>query len=123
LLKTLENDLPYGNDYRLRWVHDGKSGSIGTGAKCFGDMIKAVQGALDRYVSCNGGCYIDYIHDEASVLSLAGGNRCFGLLLPSMDKSELFGTVVSGGVFPRKSFSVGKSREKRYYMECRKIVD
>ena len=30
--------------------------------------------------------------------------------------------VVSGAVFPKKSFSMGHARDKRYYLECRKIV-
>jgi hypothetical protein len=38
-----------------------------------------------------------------------------------MDKSELFATVAKSGVFPKKSFSVGHARDKRYYLECRRI--
>lgn len=120
VLRFLEDAVPKGTDYQLRWVYNGKSGSIGCKAECIGDMLEAVQGTLDRYVSDNGG-YIDYIHDEDSVMRLASGDRCFGLLLPSMDKSELFGTVALKGVFPRKSFSVGNPRDKRYYLECRRI--
>jgi hypothetical protein len=38
-----------------------------------------------------------------------------------MVKSELFATVAARGVFPKKSFSVGHARDKRYYLECRKL--
>jgi hypothetical protein len=38
-----------------------------------------------------------------------------------MDKSDLFKTVILDGALPRKTFSMGEAREKRFYMECRKI--
>ncbi|NLB28833.1 MAG: DUF1015 domain-containing protein, partial [Clostridiales bacterium] len=52
-------------------------------------------------------------------LSNAPGN--VGILLPGMDKGDLFRTVKQRGVFPRKSFSIGEAWDKRFYMECRKI--
>ena len=45
------------------------------------------------------------------------------ILLPPMAKSELFKTVVSAGLVPRKTFSMGHAHEKRYYMECRYITN
>ena len=44
-----------------------------------------------------------------------------GFLLPAMQKSELFPTVVYDGALPRKTFSMGEANEKRYYLECRLI--
>ena len=43
-------------------------------------------------------------------------------LMPPFAKSDLFKGVVMGGVLPRKTFSMGHAEEKRYYIECRKIV-
>ena len=40
---------------------------------------------------------------------------------PNIDKSELFPSVIRSGTFPAKSFSIGPARDKRYYLECRKI--
>ena len=31
------------------------------------------------------------------------------------------GGVIAGGILPRKTFSMGHAREKRYYLEGRKI--
>jgi len=45
-----------------------------------------------------------------------------GFLLSPMDKSDLFRTVIADGALPRKTFSMGEAEEKRYYLECRKIV-
>ena len=38
-----------------------------------------------------------------------------------MEKSQLFRGVIADGVLPRKTFSMGEAREKRYYLECRRI--
>jgi len=39
-----------------------------------------------------------------------------------MPKSDLFRTVVRDGPLPRKTFSMGEAKEKRFYMEARKIT-
>jgi hypothetical protein len=38
-----------------------------------------------------------------------------------MEKSDLFKAVVLDGALPRKTFSMGEARSKRFYMEARKI--
>ncbi|HBF36047.1 MAG TPA: DUF1015 domain-containing protein, partial [Firmicutes bacterium] len=45
-----------------------------------------------------------------------------GFYLPVMDKSDFFKTVIADGALPRKTFSMGEAEEKRFYMECRKII-
>ncbi|MDR2096918.1 MAG: DUF1015 domain-containing protein [Spirochaetaceae bacterium] len=66
---------------------------------------------------------IDYIHGEAELLRLAAAenSRGTGILLPPVDKSGLFKTIVDSGVLPRKSFSMGEAREKRFYIEAAKL--
>ena len=39
-----------------------------------------------------------------------------------MDKTELFPAVERMGVLPRKAFSMGEAAEKRFYLECRRIM-
>ena len=65
---------------------------------------------------------VDYVHDEPAVRALTkqGG---VGFLLPPFEKSDLFKGIVMGGVLPRKTFSMGHAEEKRYYIECRKIIE
>ncbi|MEG1476786.1 MAG: DUF1015 domain-containing protein [Oscillospiraceae bacterium] len=63
---------------------------------------------------------VDYIHDEASVRALVKKGY-IGVIMPPFAKSDLFRGVVEGGVLPKKTFSMGTAREKRYYLECRKI--
>jgi hypothetical protein len=66
---------------------------------------------------------IDYIHDEEELFRLAedSGRRAAGILLPPVQKAGLFDTVARLGPLPRKSFSMGRSCEKRFYLECRAL--
>ena len=36
----------------------------------------------------------------------------------ALDKAGLFPGILSGGVLPRKTFSMGEAEEKRYYLDC-----
>jgi len=110
-----------GDDYELQLVSREEDGTLGVSADCIGGMISAVQAFLDEYVARTG-CRIDYIHGEDALKRLAENDGALGIILPAMDKSELFATVAASGVFPRKSFSVGHAWEKRYYLECRAIT-
>ncbi len=86
-----------------------------------GELAVAVlQEFLDEWMSDNP-CEIDYIHGDDEVADLAQQENAIGFLLPSMEKHQLFRGVISGGVLPRKTFSMGHAREKRYYLEGRKI--
>jgi len=66
---------------------------------------------------------IDYIHDEEEVFRIAENKNklAVGILLPPVQKSGLFETVARIGPLPRKSFSMGHSAEKRFYLECREL--
>ncbi|MCL2402259.1 MAG: DUF1015 domain-containing protein [Oscillospiraceae bacterium] len=119
-IRSLEGVVQKGNDYRLRWVYGGTTHVTDVAAACIGDMLTAMQIFVDDYAKTSG-CGVDYIHGEETVEALAKDEGVLGLILPAMDKSELFKTVAESGVFPKKSFSVGHARDKRYYLECRKI--
>ncbi|MCL2078962.1 MAG: DUF1015 domain-containing protein [Oscillospiraceae bacterium] len=119
-IEAFSSAAPRGTDYVISWAAKDGGGEIGIKAACIGDMLSLMQDFMDDYVAKNGGV-IDYIHGEDSARKLAQNERCLGLILPAMDKSEFFETVALRGVFPRKSFSVGHARDKRYYFECREI--
>ena len=55
---------------------------------------------------------MDYIHGEDVVRELAARENATGFLLPAMEKSQLFPTVVYDGALPRKTFSMGEANEK-----------
>ncbi len=83
--------------------------------------VGTLQAFLDPFLKEGGAERIDYVHgvDVVCMLGAQAGNA--GFYLPGMDKSDLFKTVVLEGVLPRKTFSMGAAREKRFYMECRRI--
>ena len=55
------------------------------------------------------------------VTKLGSQDGNIGFYLPSMNKTDLFKTVILDGALPRKTFSMGEAEEKRFYLECRKI--
>ncbi|MCL2276948.1 MAG: DUF1015 domain-containing protein [Treponema sp.] len=107
-------------------ISKGRYALIKTSAS--GIATACLQPILDEYQALNMGTErasncIDYIHDEKELfrLSAAGNRGTAGILLPPVEKSGLFDTVARLGPLPRKSFSMGHSREKRFYLECRRI--
>ncbi|MBQ4168145.1 MAG: DUF1015 domain-containing protein [Clostridia bacterium] len=84
--------------------------------------VGTLQNALDAILKATPGATIDYIHGADVVCDLGSKLNNIGFLLPAMDKSAFFKTVVFDGALPRKTFSMGEAHEKRYYLECRKIT-
>ena len=76
---------------------------------------------IAAYLSEHGGS-VDYVHGEEALAVLTAEHDGYvGVLLPKMDKSELFPRVLQYGSLPRKTFSMGESAEKRYYLEAKEI--
>ena len=65
---------------------------------------------------------VDYVHGDDALESLGKQTGNCGIRLGAIDKNSLFPAIQAGGVLPRKTFSMGEAHEKRYYMECRKII-
>lgn len=89
------------------------------------DIARAVaetDAYIEAYIKANGG-KVDYIHGEDAVRALTENNADYvGVVLPIMDKGALFTQVVKYGNLPRKTFSMGESAEKRYYIEAKEIT-
>jgi hypothetical protein len=84
--------------------------------------VGTLQEFLDMYVNEGGADKIDYLHGEEIVLKLGAQPGNAGFYVPGMNKSDLFKTVILEGTLPRKTFSMGEAKEKRFYMEARKII-
>jgi hypothetical protein len=85
-----------------------------------GTLIADAEDLCQLYLTAHGG-RIDYIHNDDTAAQLGTGAGCAALLLPRMEKTELFPSIIRTGPFPKKSFSIGRAEDKRYYLECRKI--
>ncbi|MBL8090277.1 MAG: DUF1015 domain-containing protein [Anaerolineales bacterium] len=83
--------------------------------------VGTIQSFLDSFMKNTGAEKIDYVHGEDVLKKIASQNEHVGFYLAGMHKSDLFKTVIVDGVLPRKAFSMGEAKEKRFYMEARKI--
>lgn len=106
--------------YPIAWFAGSKSGTVYLDRSRSQLEVGALQQFLDEYLAANPG-KIDYIHGDEDLKTLARQDCAIGFLLLAMAKSQLFRGVVADGVLPRKTFSMGHAREKRYYLEGRKI--
>ena len=82
--------------------------------------VGSIQMFLDDYLYKNEG-KIDYIHGDDTTREMGSDVNNIGFLFKVMGKEELFKTVILDGALPRKTFSIGHSYDKRYYLESRKI--
>jgi hypothetical protein len=83
--------------------------------------VGSLQGFLDAFLKDGGAERIDYVHGAEVLYSLGAIPGNAGYYLPPMPKNDLFKTVILDGALPRKTFSMGEAREKRFYLECRRI--
>lgn len=82
--------------------------------------VGSIQQFLDDYLKCNNG-KLDYIHGDETTRNMGREEKNVAILFEAMPKEELFRTVILDGALPRKTFSMGHSYDKRYYLEARKI--
>lgn len=99
------------NEIDEKWYIENPKSNIAVGS---------IQIFLDEYLKNNEG-KIDYIHVEETTKNLAKQEDNVGFIFEAMPKNELFKTVILDGSLPRKTFSMGHSYDKRYYLESRKI--
>ena len=85
-------------------------------------VVGTLQTFIDRYLSEHPEAHVDYIHGAKTVEALASAENAVGFLFAGMEKDELFPAVMRDGALPRKTFSMGAAADKRFYLECRKIL-
>ena len=83
-------------------------------------VLGTLQPFLDSYIERFGG-ELDYIHGEDSLRRLCVEGTA-GMILPPPGKDDFFANVERNGVLPRKTFSMGESKEKRYYLETARLI-
>ena len=80
-----------------------------------------VQDFIDSYIKKHPETKVDYIHGIDDVKKLTANNNSIGFIYEGISKYTLFESVRKSGSLPRKTFSMGEAKDKRYYLECRKI--
>lgn len=84
--------------------------------------VGTLQRFLDQFLADDSSGKIDYVHGTDILLEKGQTPGNAGFYMPAIDKSELFKTVILDGALPRKTFSMGEAKEKRFYVECRRIT-
>ena len=109
--------------WAVRWVAGEKTGWLCTQPNGRWALpVAALQAFLDDRLPHWQGAKPDYIHGEETLCNLCAGAQSIGFVLPEFRKEDLFRGVVLDGVLPRKTFSMGRAQDKRYYMEARRIM-
>ena len=84
--------------------------------------VGSLQAFLDDWLKQGGAEKIDYVHGDEVVDRVGTQPGNLGFYLPAMQKTDLFKTVILDGALPRKTFSMGEARDKRFYLEARRIA-
>jgi hypothetical protein len=84
--------------------------------------VASLQAFLDESLPDWPGARLDYIHGEEALQRLGAQPGNLGFYLPALAKDDFFRTLIRDGALPRKTFSLGEADEKRFYLECRRIV-
>lgn len=109
-----------GEGHVIRWCCKERGGAITVPHPEAALAVETLQNFLDDYLARHGGA-LDYIHDVSAVEEMSSQTRCMGFLLPEFPRGSLFPYVKEHGALPRKTFSIGHGRDKRYYLEARAL--
>ena len=112
-----------GEGHVLPYVWEGRQGAVTVPDPTAHLPVATLQRFLDDYLTKHPACRADYIHGAQVARELAQRRDTIAFLLPALGKEELFPTVIHDGVLPRKTFSMGRAQDKRFYLEARKIRD
>ncbi len=108
------------NGEKIEYVTKDKEGYLWIKNPKSNLAVGSLQMFLDEYLKNNPG-KIDYVHGDEVTKELGRKENNISFLFPAMGKNELFRTVILDGALPRKTFSMGHSNDKRFYLESRKI--
>lgn len=106
----------------IGFVGEGACGLLTIMNPRYAIAVETLQVFLDDFLRAQPDTRIDYIHGDDALIRLGSQPGNIGFFLPAIDKHALFTTIVLDGALPRKTFSMGEADDKRFYLECRKII-
>lgn len=110
-----------GREHRIRLVCGDREADLYVPGLTIGELIGSAEDFCQSWAADRGG-RVDYIHNDDTAESMGRRENCAAILLPKMEKDELFPSIIRSGPFPKKSFSIGHAEDKRYYLECRSLL-
>lgn len=121
--KTLKEPQATPDFHEISFSYMGRSGIIKIENPVKNIPAGDLQDAVNGLCSIDESIKVDYIHGKNHLKELAQSDGNIGFLLPAIPKQSFFKSIIMDGTLPRKSFSMGESDDKRFYMECRKITE
>ncbi len=109
--------LPRGRGQTVTVLAGERELSFDTGLP-LGKLVELTDELVSEWSAERGGDP-DYIHGDEEARAIVKRTSGAGILLPRLEKSALFEDIARLGPYPKKSFSIGHARDKRYYLECR----
>lgn len=82
--------------------------------------IRKLDKYISRFIEEYGG-EADYIHGVEELEKLTE-KQGVGVVIPPIEKNGFFALIEKCGNLPHKTFSMGEGKEKRYYIEAKKIT-
>ena len=76
---------------------------------------------LDNYLASRKETTVDYVHGSMAIDAKYKEPKHCAFILPKMEKSQLYETVIQNGVLPKKTLSMGHADDKRFDLEARRI--
>ena len=83
--------------------------------------LQELQIKLDLYLEKHKETTLEYIHGKEECLKLEN-DKNIAIVYDEYKKDDFFDDIIKHGSLCRKSFSIGKNIDKRYYLECSKIM-
>lgn len=83
--------------------------------------ISTLQSFLDDWLKEHPKVHCEYTQSLEEAKKEGKRQNTISIILPEMNKKELFPTVIEQGLLPRKAFTLGEPQHKRYYLEARRI--
>jgi len=114
LVDHMERDRLSGNEI-------GFLGPVQSGILSLPEEAALPVGLVDEAITAVDTPSVDYTHGLNDTIRAAEKSGSVAIFLPEIDRSTLFPTIARKGALPRKAFSLGEARDKRYYLECRKL--
>ncbi|MBQ7192845.1 MAG: DUF1015 domain-containing protein [Synergistaceae bacterium] len=119
-MADLKNEIcTDGESWPVKFYSGDKEGVISISKSKGASALIVLQKYLDEK-----GCEVDYIHDTEALKELSASEGFLGFEMPPFDESakrDFFRIISESGTLPRKTFSMGHAKEKRYYLEARRI--
>ena len=110
----------FGEGHTIYCAVGGKTEPLTIPASAATLAIGAFTQFLDAELAGLGG-EVDFVHGDDVAIKLSENPLTTSFLFSAVDKSSFFKSIVLEGVLPKKTFSMGEARDKRYYLECRTI--